>query len=757
MRIFVPRFTRVCVVALLLLGFMPPAARCPHAYTTVILGDIASTASAEEGVRVVSAIALEDINGFMEDYDYPYRFEAKITNANGQAAAHLEQVQGLYSIGVKLLIGGPWSSMAQASLGYCNDNDVLMLSAGSTSPVLAITGDNLFRVSGTDLIDAPPIVETILSYGVDAVIVVQRADSWADGIINAFEAEYTARGGTIIDKVRYAGEATEFSNYLYTIDDVAADAVASYGYDRVGVLVLSFSEIITMVIQSQDYPTISDLTWFGAYATYSVADDAPEQAARLKLISPERVAPDTAEFTEFSRRFELEMGYEPSYWDACHYDAYWLYALAVTASGSTDPMVVKETLPLIAEEFWGVSGHCAFNEAGDRAAASYLIMGVVQTGSVTEYRRLGFYDDYTGIITWDDAVVSLPESYSVQVVQSTSNSLDATQADLMVRVVDAYGNPVYGEPVYFYLENRLVGDSLTDSDGYAQVSAPIGYSSHSWYALVSDDSGTYLSREAVVSLRSTRYVNVVSDYGATSGTGDYSDGDSVTISVSPDPVVTDDGVKHVFKAWQCESGNGYWGEENPHTMMVNGDVTQVATWDTKYYVDIVADKGEVSPSSGWYDAGTLLKIKAVSTSNLLFSTTFEGWSGDYVSGNNIVLVPVNGPMIIVANWTNDYTRAYGYGFIVAASVAVIGYRSRKKRLAVETEERRDSMLRNDILTADGVIDVEEVAARYKLKGDAVKSVIEEYVAAGRLEGMYSKDGKKFVTTSHIRDVIKDRL
>ena len=62
----VTRFTCICVIALLLLRGFPLMAACPAASTTVILGDIVSSGSAMEGARVVSALALEDINNYMK-------------------------------------------------------------------------------------------------------------------------------------------------------------------------------------------------------------------------------------------------------------------------------------------------------------------------------------------------------------------------------------------------------------------------------------------------------------------------------------------------------------------------------------------------------------------------------------------------------------------------------------------------------------------------------------------------------------------
>ena len=85
-----------------------------------------------------------------------------------------------------------------------------------------------------DTIQAPAIAAMLKAHGIQAVVVMQRGDAWADGIYNYFEPAYTNAGGVIIEKIRYAGEATEFSNYLQTAEDLVAGAIATYGVEHVG-------------------------------------------------------------------------------------------------------------------------------------------------------------------------------------------------------------------------------------------------------------------------------------------------------------------------------------------------------------------------------------------------------------------------------------------------------------------------------------------------------------------------------------------
>jgi branched-chain amino acid transport system substrate-binding protein len=125
-----------------------------------------------------------DYNEYVELLGYDIEFDYLVDDATGQAAVHLEKVQGFKSMDINVFIGGQWSSQASAALSYCNDNDMLMWSNSATSPLLAIADDNLYRMCPTDVVQAPAISAMIQSMGIEAVILIYRGDAWADGIVN---------------------------------------------------------------------------------------------------------------------------------------------------------------------------------------------------------------------------------------------------------------------------------------------------------------------------------------------------------------------------------------------------------------------------------------------------------------------------------------------------------------------------------------------------------------------------------------------
>ena len=210
----------------------------------VQIGDIATTNGELNNTKVLSDMAIADINEYMEENGHPYRFEAVVESADGQASVHLKKVKELHQNGVDLIVGGRWSSQAKGSLSYINKKDVLLLSPSSTLTSLAIANDNLFRLAPDDSIQAPVIADMLWGWGIEAIVVIQRGDVWADGIYDVLREEYPKLGGVIAEHIRYKTDKTDFRSCLQTAEEIAVDLIEQYGIDHVGVEIISFGESV---------------------------------------------------------------------------------------------------------------------------------------------------------------------------------------------------------------------------------------------------------------------------------------------------------------------------------------------------------------------------------------------------------------------------------------------------------------------------------------------------------------------------------
>jgi branched-chain amino acid transport system substrate-binding protein len=376
---------------------------------TIQVGNIiASTSALETGVPLFEEIIAVDINDYLSKLDYDVSVEFLQDTADGQAAIHLEKVQSFKAMDITIFIGGGWSSQAQAALSYVNDNDMLMISSSSTSPLLAIANDRLFRTCPTDYVQGPAISNMWKSWGVDAILLFQRGDSWADGIYNVLLPELEIVDIAVVERVRYAAEVTEFSSYLATMENLLGDAIAEYGEGRVGIQTISFDEQVVMMSQTADYPNIRSCIFMGTESSgrsQRMMDDAGGLQNAVGGFSSLMTPAKSWKWVSLDERYFDLVAQPASFYTATDYDASYALALSVIEAGSVDANDIAPLWPTVPNNYYGTSGWVNLDENGDRAAGVFDIWGFATTTDV------GFtsYGQYSGIdlsVTWDDAALA---------------------------------------------------------------------------------------------------------------------------------------------------------------------------------------------------------------------------------------------------------------------------------------------------------------------------------------------------------------
>lgn len=313
-------------------------------------------------------------------------------------------------MGVNLVIGGGWSSQAQASLSYVNSNNMLLVSTSSTSPVLAIANDRLFRLCPADSALAPALVDMIWSYGIKEVIIIQRGDSWGYGIVNLFKPGWLAKGGKVAgDMVRYATETTDFSSYLQLANTAATAAVARQGgnKERVGVLLLSIDEFPIIASQCKSYLPLYDCPFFGSDGTalsQRGMDDASQQVNHMRVFSLQAQSPESVAYTSMQNRYETLTHQQFTSYSAYIYDAAWAIVQSILVTGSTDASRVAAAFPKVCNNMNGISGLCKLNEFGDRAPPPFNIWYYAPGSGKPSVSYIGgVYIPDTKTTTWNNS------------------------------------------------------------------------------------------------------------------------------------------------------------------------------------------------------------------------------------------------------------------------------------------------------------------------------------------------------------------
>ena len=298
--------------------------------------------------------------------------------------------------------------MGCASLSYVNSNKMLMMSWSSTSPTSAIANDRFFRMCPADSALAPAIADVIWSYGIKELVIIQRGDSWADGIVNLMVPEWTRLGGSLAGpKIRYPPESTDFCDYLKTGRTQAEAAIARVGNNtsRVGVLLLAFDEAQQIIRQASQCEVLYNLDWFGGDGTaksQAIITNSPLEANHLKLFSLLPQEPDTPRYTELESRYVEATGEDFGIQSAYLYDAAWVLARSILAVGSDNATKVTAALPGVCEVYYGATGLCKLNEYGDRAPPPYDVWFYAPgTTAPSESLLARTYNPDTGVTSWN--------------------------------------------------------------------------------------------------------------------------------------------------------------------------------------------------------------------------------------------------------------------------------------------------------------------------------------------------------------------
>ncbi len=346
------------------------------------------------------------LNAYLDMLGYDAEVEFLNDHALETPAIHLEKVQGFHAVDVDLIIGGRWSSQAQSALPYVNENNMLLFSPSSTSPLLAIPDDNLYRMCPTDVVQSDAIAEMLYQWGIEAVAVIQRVDPWADGIYNLLVPELEDRGMVSETgwRLSYNPESKEFASDLQTLEGIALEMVAEYGAERSGILVIGFSEVAIMISQADAYPTIYDeVRWFGTDGTaitQRLRDDSPTQAAHLQIPSTVAAPAISPKFRELNTTYYPLSGQVLSYYSACTYDIAWVLLEGVL---ETQGQVAEDIIPFmdpITDKSYGTSGWLKLNEDGDRFPPDYEIWGYGAVGDRTDFVLYGKYFTSYGTVEW---------------------------------------------------------------------------------------------------------------------------------------------------------------------------------------------------------------------------------------------------------------------------------------------------------------------------------------------------------------------
>lgn len=341
----------------------------------------------------LSGIAQEKINAYCDDSGINMRFDFLNSNAESSSRKSYEIVKKFNEDKVNLIVGLGWNSQLNASYDYVIDNNMVVVSPSSTSPVFSLD-DSCFRLLPDDKREAAALADAITNYGVDTVIVLQRNCAWGETFSEAFFWEYKIKGGEIMDWISYEPDNNHsIDSAVGKAGSLAQNAIAHKGADKVGVLLIALEEASNLLSAAENM-CLMNISWFCTETNTldnNIQENAGKTASKVGLIGPFNTHIYNEDFQEINRLFLDEFGEPLDFCLANVYDACWLLALSVIEADSKNPLDVSEIFQSVAYNHYGITGPLDVNSQGDRSWIRYYFYGYYEIDENIVFLRAGGY------------------------------------------------------------------------------------------------------------------------------------------------------------------------------------------------------------------------------------------------------------------------------------------------------------------------------------------------------------------------------
>lgn len=356
-----------------------------------------------------SQLAISDVNSFLSRTGCSLKFALTADDYSLDNAIALSELQSFAASGVQVVVGPLNSGTAQYILSFANSNHIVLVSPSSSATSLAIPNDYLFRTAPNDAAQSLADARMMVDRGANALIIVQRHDTYGDGVANATATKFKALGGHVADTVPYDISITDFTATITTLYNDYQASNATYP-NKVAIDFVGFEEFGQFTSQvSTQHPSLLDgvLPWFGtdgvAQDNIIIGGSLGPLVAKVRLPSTLYESLNNTKTISFYTKFATTYpGTGCDVYCLGAYDDVWLAALATLQVGSYNGTRIRSALLTVASNYYGVTGWLGLDPNGDRNPASYEIWKVVVPSSSTAATWVfaGRYDSASDSVSW---------------------------------------------------------------------------------------------------------------------------------------------------------------------------------------------------------------------------------------------------------------------------------------------------------------------------------------------------------------------
>ncbi len=478
--------------------------------------------------NVATQFAVDEFNAYLADKGASWSLVLTTEDSQTLPTTTLDKIQSLNAKNIKHVIGPQTSASLQQAKQYADLNNMLIISCCSTSPLLAIAGDSVFRLVPDDSNQAFAMAKLLDETGIEVVVPVWRNDAWGNGLHDALQNSFS---GTIIDGISYNPEGSEFSTEASLLADAVQKQIDEHGADKVGVVYIGFGEAIPFFQSSSAHQVLNSVKWIGSDGSAQLSEFVDDPITlEFSTVTEFTAVVVSSGKNERSDRVDAavqdELGSIPTAYASSAYDAVWLLGLAMEETQSTDVDVLTEIIPDVAAGHIGALGPLVLNENGDLAQANYEVWTVAGTG-------------------WQYTGVYVAASDSIEFA-ATDDMMDAMDEKLSGEIQVGSIVPITGKLANSGEENKIGYELAVDDFNKYLEEKGAGWS----LSITSEDSQTSptVSLEKVQALRAQGIQHVIGPQssGNIQNIKGYVDANNILIispsSTSPLLAIPDDSI-----------------------------------------------------------------------------------------------------------------------------------------------------------------------------------------------------------------------
>ena len=356
--------------------------------------------------KAAMEIAVDDVNAYLANGNTGMHFTASIKDTKLDPPTALAGITAFKDAGVEVVIGPQSSAEVAAIKSYADVNGVLVASQSSTAGTLAIAGDNIFRFTPSDTLEAVALVGLMKADGIATIIPFWRNDAGNNGLQVATRALFGASGTKA--GVQYAATQPDFAAALATLKTQVQQAITERGGTAtVAVAHAGFDEVVDIFKAAATDPVLGSVRWYGTDGTAGTeplrADATASAFARkVNFWAPipgvDRESSDR--WQPIATRIAAKGGTAPDAFGLAVYDAVWVTAQAYLAAGGRGHRpALKSAFVDAANNLYGASGWTALNAAGDRKFGNFDFFALSLTGTNSAWTLRAQYDTQRHVLT----------------------------------------------------------------------------------------------------------------------------------------------------------------------------------------------------------------------------------------------------------------------------------------------------------------------------------------------------------------------